>query len=76
MTQFKFVDEVCKCGLDLTPLRPERTRDEGAGVCPACGRTLLVVEVEPEPTRARGGRRRASEPELEPGSEPGAEPEK
>ena len=53
--QFKFIDEVCKCGLDLTTLHPERTRDEGAGVCPGCGRTLLVVEVEPEP-----------EPEAEP----------
>ena len=71
MKQFKFIDEVCRCGLDLTTLHPERTRDEGAGVCPDCGRTLLVTEVgepslptEPEPTA----------PATEPSEEPTAEP--
>ena len=48
MKQFKFIDEACECGLDLTTLHPERTRDEGAGVCPNCGRTLLVTDVGEE----------------------------
>jgi len=86
------VDKCEKCGLDLTTAEPAGVTYSGetaVGACPECGDFYFMLEVtppppppepvvEPEPPTPRGGRRRASEPTLEPepeAPEPATEPE-
>lgn len=74
------IDKCIDCGLDLTTAAPAKVTylsDKVAtGTCPNCLRTYFMAEVtpveaEPEP-KARAGRRRVTEPVVEP--EPELEP--
>lgn len=64
----KFEQATCECGLDLTTASPVDEifkKDEAGkviafGVCPKCGRTLPMIEVE-EPKPEAPKRRRAPE---------------
>jgi len=66
------VDKCYDCGLDLTAAEPAEVtypgNDQALGACPGCGKLHWMIEVtpSPEPPKPRGGRRKASEPTLEP----------
>jgi len=76
----KFKEETCgNCGFDLATVEPVMAREvpapEGDGIemvfiaaCPGCHTNRIVAA--PKPPKARGTRRRASEPESEPESKP------